>query len=145
MTAARCGGDDGSTVPLILGFFVIAFLLVAGSIAASDAYLDQRALQSTCDGAALAGINAIDEQAAFTGGLAALDSIPLGPAREAAQSYLDRDAARSAVRIQSAAVTGGTTLTLRCVETAPLAFGAMFGFGQGVEHRATASARADFR
>jgi hypothetical protein len=141
----RHGGDDGSTVPLILGFFLLTFLMVAGSIAASDAYLDQRALQSACDGAALAGVNAIDEQLAFTGGVGQYQSIPLGPAREAAQAYLDRDAARSGVRIQRSSVSDGTTLTLQCVEIAPLAFGSVFGYSDGVQHRTTASARADFR
>ncbi|MCW2604475.1 MAG: uncharacterized protein JWN61_2610 [Pseudonocardiales bacterium] len=131
-------------MPLILGFFVLAFLMVAGSIAASDAYLDQRALQSSCDGAVLAGVNAIDEQLAFTRGVGLYESIPLGPAREAAQAYLDRDASRSAVRIQQSAVTGGSTLSLLCVETSLLAFGSVFGYGDGVQHRATASARADF-
>lgn len=141
----RLRGDGGSTVPLILGFFLLAFLMVAGSIAASDAYLDQRALQSACDGAALAGVNAIDEQLAFTGGVGEYESIPLGPAREAAQAYLDRDASRAAVGIQRSIVADRTTLTLECVEVAPLAFGSVFGYGDGVEHRTTASARADFR
>lgn len=141
----RWSGDDGSTVPLILGFFLLAFLMVAGSIAASDAYLDQRALQSACDGAALAGINAIDEQRVFTRGVGEQESIPLGPAREAAQGYLARDQSRSVVQIQSSSVTDGTTLTLECIETAPLAFGSVFGYGDGVQHRTTASARADFR
>lgn len=142
---ARLRSDDGSTVPLILGFFVLAFLMVAGSIAASDAYLDQRALQSACDGAALAGVNAIDQQVAFTGGVGPYGAVPLGPARAAAQAYLDRDPSRAAVHIQRSTVTGGTTLRLLCVETAPLAFGSVFGYGDGVQHRATASARADFR
>lgn len=143
--AARNLRDDrGSTVPLILGFFLMGLLMVAGSIAASDAYLDQRSLQRSCDGAALAGVNAIDEQLAFTGGLGPYDSVPLGPARDAARRFLERDSASAAVRIEGARVAGGTTLTLTCTQTASLAFGAMFGFGGGVDHRATASARSDF-
>jgi hypothetical protein len=136
--------DRGSTVPLILGFFLIAFLMVAGSIAASDAYLDQRALQSACDGAALAGVGAIDESVAFTSGVGQYDSLPLGPARAAAQTYLLRDAGRSLVRIENSSIADGSTLTLTCVERTPLAFGSMFGFGDGLEHRAHASARSAF-
>lgn len=149
MMTVRSGGqieasDRGSTVPLILGFFLIAFLMVAGSIAASDAYLDQRALQSACDGAALAGVGAIDESLAFTSGVGPYESLPLGSAGEAAQAYLLRDRGRSSVRIERSLLTGGSTLTLTCIERSPLAFGSMFGFGDGVEHRAQAAARSRF-
>ena len=46
--------DRGSTVPLILGFFLIALLVVAGAVALGDAFVDQRNLQDVCDGAAAA-------------------------------------------------------------------------------------------
>ena len=45
--------DRGSTIPLILGFFLIAMLVVAGAIAAGDAAMDQSDLQSRCDAAAV--------------------------------------------------------------------------------------------
>ena len=35
----RLADDRGSTIPLILGCFVVAFLIVAGSVAAGDAFL----------------------------------------------------------------------------------------------------------
>ena len=46
--------DTGSTIPLIIGFFLISMLMVAGSVAAGDAFVQQRGLQDVCDGAALA-------------------------------------------------------------------------------------------
>ena len=46
--------EQGSTFPLIIGFFLLAMLVVAGSVAAGDAFVQQRGLQDTCDGAALA-------------------------------------------------------------------------------------------
>jgi len=46
--------DHGSTLPLILGFFLLALIMVAGSIAAGDAFVQQRDLQDVCDGAVTA-------------------------------------------------------------------------------------------
>ena len=57
---ARLSDDRGSTIPLILGFFLIGLLMVGGAVLASDAFTHQRDLQSVCDGAAIAGANAID-------------------------------------------------------------------------------------
>ena len=60
----RLADDRGSTIPLILGCFVVAFLIVAGSVAAGDAFLQQRNLQSVCDGAAAAAATSADLAAA---------------------------------------------------------------------------------
>src|SRR4051794_17199205 len=98
--------EQGTTIPLILGFFIVALLMVAGSIAASDAALDQRNLQHVCDGAALAGANALDSDRVFDGELGARASLPIGTAAESAVAdYLQRDSQRSDVRIESAALT----------------------------------------
>ncbi|HZY77482.1 MAG TPA: pilus assembly protein TadG-related protein, partial [Jatrophihabitantaceae bacterium] len=51
---ARGGVDHGSTIPLILGFFLVALLMIGGAIAAADAFVQQRGLQDVCDGAASA-------------------------------------------------------------------------------------------
>jgi hypothetical protein len=31
--------DRGSTIPLVLGFFIVAFMMVAGAVAAGDAFV----------------------------------------------------------------------------------------------------------
>ena len=56
MTRIRGGDDTGSTIPMILGFFLLAMLMVAGSIALGQAFVQQRDLQDVCDGAAAAGV-----------------------------------------------------------------------------------------
>lgn len=133
--------DRGSTLPLILGFFLIALILVAGSVAAGDAFVQQRGLQDVCDGAA-------------TAAAASAVSIPRGPDIEpsealsftgveaAAAAYLARDPSRANVRIAASLSDNATVLTLSCSETTHIAFGAMFGKGDGVRHTATSSARA---
>lgn len=52
--------ERGSVIPLIIGFFLIASLIVTGTAAAGGAFFAQRDLQSVCDGAALAGAQALD-------------------------------------------------------------------------------------
>jgi hypothetical protein len=128
--------DDGSTLPLILGFFLIALLMVAGSIAAGDAFVQQRDLQDMCDGAATA--------AAASG----VDlgrgehSLQFGDVAGAVSSYVARDPARRALHISAQLSRDRRTLSLRCEETERIAFGTMFGKGDGVHHIATSSARA---
>lgn len=141
----RVDHERGSTVPLILGFFLVAMILVAGSVAAANAYLDQRNLQSICDGAALAGANSLDARATFDGDLGGYSDLPLAQVDEAVEAYLSRDVARAGVRIEHAAVVEATTLVLDCAQRTDLAFGAMFGYADGVEHHVTATARARLR
>lgn len=143
----QCGAESelGSTIPLILGFFVIAMLVVGGSVAAADAYLDQRALQSVCDGAALAGVNALDDAAVFDDDFGGYGDLPLGDVDAAVAQYLGRDAGRSDVQIESLIVTGDATVELVCVQRLPLVFGEAFGYGDGVEHRVAAAARSNLR
>ncbi|MDQ2751380.1 MAG: pilus assembly protein TadG-related protein, partial [Actinomycetota bacterium] len=50
----RIADDRRTTIPLILGFFIIALITVAGAVAAGDAFVQQRGLQDVCDGAAAA-------------------------------------------------------------------------------------------
>ncbi len=77
-------------MPLVLLFFVLALLLVAGTVAASAAFLAQRDLQSDCDGAAVVAANALDA-AGFYGSDRAGDALPL--AVGGAQAAVDRYAA----------------------------------------------------
>lgn len=130
--------EDGSTIPLVLGFFLIGLLVVAGAVLASDAYTEQRDLQSICDGAALAAANAVDSRAARTEKLD--EALPLAGVQQAVERYLARDPGRSQVSIR--ATVTGQTVTADCRRHTHLAFGAVIGRGDGVDQHATAHARS---
>jgi uncharacterized membrane protein len=48
-------GDDGSTLPLILGYVLLALVVIFVCVCASDLYLAQKRLDALADSAALAG------------------------------------------------------------------------------------------
>lgn len=134
-------GDRGSTIPLILGFFVLGLLVVAGSVAAADAYVQQRGLQDVCDGAAAAAAAGAADLGRGSG-FATGTQLRFADARRLIEQYLVRDRSRSDVHAVPALSADATTITLTCTETSTIAFGAMFGQGDGVHHTAHASARA---
>jgi uncharacterized membrane protein len=132
--------DRGSTVPLILGFFLVALLLVAGAVALGDAFVDQRNLQDVCDGAAAAAAASaadLDREHGLTSG----GSLRFVDVDAAVAAYLSRDAGRRAIRVRATLTDGGTRITLTCEQSMPLAFGAFFGRTH-VRHTVTSSARA---
>ena len=135
--------DRGSTFPLILGFFLIALLVTAGAVALGDAYVQQRGLQSVCDGAAAAaaasGVDLERNLAPGTG-----TAVPFAEATvdRAVGTYLARDPERSDVGITAQSSADARTLTLRCTETRKIAFGAMFGRADGVRHVVESTVRA---
>lgn len=133
--------DRGSTIPLILGFFLIALLLTGGAVAAGDAFVQQRGLQHVCDGAAAAAAASagqVDRSAATeTEG-----ALAFGDVDRVVRSYLARDPSRSGVHVRVSLADDRRTLTLTCIQTQKIAFGAMFGKARGVRHVATSSARA---
>ncbi len=134
--------DDGSTIPLILGFFVVALSLVAGSVAAGDAFVQQRDLQSVCDGAAAAAASSADLARARSTGDIGGDALRLANVQEAVDGYLDRDQGRSAVRVDAQLSADAQTVSLACEQRSKIAFGTLFGKGNGVDHHVTSSARA---
>ena len=133
-------GERGSTLPLILGFFLIALLVVAGGVAASDAFVRQRALQDVCDGAAAAAAAGAGDLS--RGDVAEAGFLRFTDVQAAVDAYLARDPSRSGVRISAGLSRGGTMIRLRCERTTRIAFGAMFGKGDGVRQVANSSARA---
>ena len=153
MTGAhQVSRDDGSTIPLILGFVLLALLMVAGSVAAGDAFISQSNLQSVCDGAAAAaaaGGDGDDQRAAgaATGSVAgpAANYLRIGNVQLAVQRYLDGEPTRSDIRIDASINDDGTIVTVRCERRTSLAFGSFFGFGNGIYHHATSSARSPIR
>jgi Flp pilus assembly protein TadG len=133
--------DRGSTIPLILGFWLIGLLLVAGSVAASDAFTKQRDLQSICDAAAIAAANSVNTGAAHAGTLGNA-AIPLDNVPTTVAEFLARDRGRTDVHVASAVSADGVTVNLNCQLRSRIAFGAIFGFGEGVNQTAFASARS---
>lgn len=133
--------DRGSTLPLILGFFLIALLFVAASVAAGDAFVQQRDLQDVCDGAAAAAA-AQGVDLGRGGALQSESALQFGDVHGAVVEYLDRDPSRRGIAVHTALSADGRTLTLRCEQTEHVAFGAMFGKSHGVHHVVTSSARA---
>jgi hypothetical protein len=133
--------DRGSTLPVILGFFLIALLTVAGAVAAGQAFVQQRDLQDLCDGAATAAAgSAID--LSRSGGVVHGSALRFAGADAAVRGYLARDADRRDAQVSTVVSADGTQLALTCVQTRPIAFGALFGQGGGVRHVVHAAARA---
>jgi Flp pilus assembly protein TadG len=133
--------DTGSTIPLILGFFLIGLLVVAGSVTASDAFTKQRDLQSICDGAAIATANSLD-LAAARGSLSELHALPLGGLQDAAEAYLQRDSGRDGATVVVVDVSTDGVVTLSCRRRTRLAFAGLFGFGAGIDQSTSSSARS---
>lgn len=132
--------DRGSTIPLILGFFVLAMTMVAGSITLGQAFVQQRDLQDVCDGAASAAAASsanLDRGA----GVATGDSLRFGAVGPEVTAYLARDVTRHDVRVTATFSPDRTRVTLTCRQTRDLALGRLFGRPR-VEHIATSTARA---
>jgi Putative Flp pilus-assembly TadE/G-like len=138
----RLADDRGSTIPLILGCFVLAFLIVAGSVAAGDAFVQQRSLQSVCDGAAAAAATSADLAADRETGEVGGSALRLANVQDAVDRYLSRDASRSTVHVDATLSADAETVSLACVQHTAITFGALFGKGAGVDHRAISTARA---
>jgi len=138
-SSKRLHGDDGSTIPLILGFFLIAMLFTAGAVAFSDAFTNQRDLQSICDGAALAAANSISTST-VRGGFEG-EALPLDHADEAVSAYLARDHAREDVHATGTVDQDGVTVHLTCTQHDDVAFGRLIMRPDGIDHTAQASAR----
>ena len=137
--AAR--SDRGSTIPLILGFFLLAMTMVAASIALGQAFVQQRGLQSLCDGAAAAaaaGAGDIDRG----GELATGGSLRFAHVAQQVDAYLDRDPARRDVHVRVSLSPDHTRLTLRCAQTMPLVFGAVRRASRASSTRPTSTARS---
>ena len=122
---SRLRDDRGSTIPLILGFFLIGLLIVAAAVMASDAFTQQRDLQSVCDGAAVAGANAIDGPAARTRELTS--TLPLAAVQAAVQRYLAADSGRAGVTVQAVLSADGSTVLADCHAHTELAFAGLIG------------------
>jgi uncharacterized membrane protein len=138
---SRCRDDRGSVIPLILGFWLLALILVAGAVALGDALTKQRDLQAICDGTAIAAANSVDPARTHAGALGA-DALPLTAARLAVRTYLARDGEDTGVVADATVDPDGITVRVSCRRHVRLAFGAVFGQGGGIDQQADADARS---
>ena len=131
--------EEGSTLPFVLVCWSVAALMAFGAIAASDAFLEQRRVQSVCDGAALAAANRTDEGLVYREGVGT--SLPL--TRDSAQAAVADQLADGGTRLEAWSVqTDGVEVTVTCTRTVEIAFGWLFLAGRPLERTAVASARA---
>ncbi len=80
--------QDGQAALLLVGFFVVALLLVAVVVDASAAFLRRQGLDNVADGAALAGADGVEGREVYEGGLGEQARIDPAVAREHVAAYL---------------------------------------------------------
>ena len=77
-------GEDGQLTLLVIGYMLIAVVLVTVGVDASKVFLARRALASAADAAALAGAQAVDRSAIYADGRGGCaDTLPLDEQRTA--------------------------------------------------------------
>ncbi len=84
----RPADQRGQVGLLVVGFFLVAVLLVAVVVDASAAFLRRQRLNSLADGAALAAVEGVEGEAVYLDGLGERAQIDPGAARAYASEYL---------------------------------------------------------
>jgi len=80
--------ERGQTTLLIIGFSIVAIMLVAVVVDASSAYLRRTGLDSVADGAALAAADGVQGRQVYEGGLGERAQIDPAVARRDVAEYL---------------------------------------------------------
>lgn len=134
----QSGADRGSTIPLMIGFFILAGLLLTGGVIASSAFLQLRSLQSACDGVAVAAANGFER-----GGTSLGEGLPFDPAaaQSAAAAYAAQAWGSEAEEVGLDVAVDGDRVVVQCSRTAHLPFEAVVAPG-GISQTVTASSRA---
>ena len=88
MSARRRSGESGQTTVLIVGFAVLALLMVGVAVDASAAYLRRQGLDNLADGAALAAADGVQGRQVYEGGLGERARIDPAVARGYVTDYL---------------------------------------------------------
>jgi hypothetical protein len=140
---SRLRSDQGSVIPLILGCWLVVALMVAGYVAATNAFGKRVDLQSVCDGAAIAAANSPDfagERTAAAG--EANGGLQLADVQSAVSAYLSRDPWRESVDVDTRLNDDRTRVLLTCRRRSKIAFGWLFGKPGGVVATVTSAARS---
>jgi hypothetical protein len=80
--------EFGQTTLLIIGFFVIAVMLIAVVVDASAAFQRRQSMDAVADGAALAAADGVAGEQVYNGGLGDLAQIDPAVASATVQQYL---------------------------------------------------------
>ena len=88
MSRVRRTGDEGQIALLVLVYTLIALSLVAVAVDATAVHLARTQLLDAADAAALDAADALDESAAYTGGVGSALPLTTASVREQASRYL---------------------------------------------------------
>lgn len=88
---ARSGDDSGQVMLLVLGYTVIALLLVVGAVDVTALQLARVRLTDAADGAALAAADELDQRSTYQQGLDGTVRVGDRSVREAAARYLESE------------------------------------------------------
>lgn len=134
--------DRGSMIPFVLLSFLIAVTMVCGGIAASVGFLEQRDVQSVCDGAAVVAANQIDEGGYFL--LPGGDTVPLS--QQSVDAAVGGYLASAGQSMHSwSASTDGRSVRVVCTRYVDIPFNDVFLAGQQLERTAVALARSPYQ
>lgn len=97
-TAGRVDPEGGQITLLILGFTVIALMLIIGAVDVTAVQLARTRLLDVADSAALDASDALDSGSAYGAGLSVFVPITDGSVRESAARYLGASPDRTASR-----------------------------------------------
>ena len=144
----RGGGESGQVTLLVLGFSVVAILLIVGTVAVTSVQLSRMRLLDAADGAALDAADSLD-LGAYQAGLGEAVAVNDSTVRETAVAYLsERPRPESMLAWQVAPGTGspdGQTAVVRISGRAdlPLVGGLLDALGGSVTITVESRARAD--
>jgi Flp pilus assembly protein TadG len=144
-------GDRGQIGVLALGLFVLATLLVLGAVDVTAAQLARMRLLDAADSAALDAADALDERAAYEGGV--LDQLTLTDesVAQAAGAHLARTPMPPGITAWSVVPDTGTSdgatavVTLQGTATLPMSGWVLESLGGSVTITVTSRARAPLR
>jgi len=142
--------DEGQVVLLIVGFAVMAALLVAVVANVSRVFLYERSLAAAADGAAVAASSALEEPAVYDRSRGLRDRLPLDPVRAEARVAAYAQDTELPRRFRgfgySVAVAADTaTVTFSARVDLPFVGAVVPEYAGGVPITVTASARSPLR
>jgi hypothetical protein len=143
--------ERGQISVLILGFTVIALMLIVGGVDVTAVQLARARLLDAADGAALDASDALDRGSAYDGGLRSAIAITDGSVRRAAAQYLAVEprphGISSWVLTDGTGSADGQTAVVRLRGTAdiPIAASVVEAFGGSVNITVESRARSGLR